>query len=164
MMPWILCFLLLKGWLLECLVCLTSTQDVTSIAPLEVVTLVSVSCKPNAFMASTSSVNTSLLFSKMSFIHSLFPVIWVTLTSAYEHQNTNILQIFEKHEHFECLKEIKICRASQQVWHKTWMPKFFIPCGVWMTSFVGSAPSSEEVSLSASRLVSVSTVWCSSLI
>ena len=60
----------------------TLTQDETSIAPLEVVTLVSMSSKPKAVMASISLVNPPLFFSKMIFIQSLFPSIWVTSTSA----------------------------------------------------------------------------------
>ena len=60
----------------------TLTQDETSIAPLEVVTLVSMSSKPKAVMASISLVNPPLFFSKMIFIQSLFPPIWVTSTSA----------------------------------------------------------------------------------
>ena len=60
----------------------TLTQDETSIAPLEVVTLVSMSSKPKAVMASISLVNPPLFFSKMIFIQSLFPSIWVTSISA----------------------------------------------------------------------------------
>jgi len=66
----------------------TSTQAVTSIAPLEVVTLLSMSSKPKQAIFSINLANPPLFFSKIILIQSLSPSMLVTWTSSCKYQQS----------------------------------------------------------------------------